>query len=772
MQINRKKLLPFLLSVSFLVGCSMPNAAEEPELLEPVRASEEYATVIRGDLSNRVYYEAYVEPRVVTAAFVTDGMIGEIYKSIGDEVKKGDKLATFDLSDVEDERKTLHLKIGALKGLSDMQAQMKFKESQIDLAGNIEKKEDARIIHNKLYEAEEELSKLKAYNPDEVTPGMEQYNVTERIRDLQNLVDDLRESEQALLKGATENHEDFIKEVEEFSNTDEFYDIDLREYQHRLSELDKKEQMSTLLSPCDGTVILSLARDYELLSDGVKVPASDPIYYIAKEDEKFIASKDFPEKRWKSDMEAYALVDGVEYPLKKADYESNFKSDMKSKSKKKSITYDLPCLFEFEDAGIMDKLSLGDYVSLVISKETKRDTLYVMRDAVYSDTSGKYVKRVTENGTERVDVECGMTSEYDVELLSGVNEGDVLVTKNTYFATKNKQIVTLSPANHTYEDHYKIVAASSSGKLQRLFCEFDQARLEEVYVKEGQLVKAGDVVAKFALYENDSEISDIEYGMSKEEQSYTRKLVELEKQKENLIKEQKRLVRDAEGNENDNAINSIDRQLEYIETAKQEAVMKKDYNLMVANDKIDSIQTKQDKAYIVAKEDGVVTNISNSLIGTSLVKDQEFGFIALGDSPLFKVNDNGELHYGMVVSIDGYTGKVIASQDVLPPWICGKGDGYLMPVLNSLSVIKPVNTIPSEGTEKCIGREVTATLAVYPKSYEINRKMLEEDDYGYYLYVTEGDSREKKYVTLSRFDDDTAYVLDGLTGDCPVLSRE
>lgn len=95
-----------------------------------------------------------------------------------------------------------------------------------------------------------------------------------------------------------------------------------------------------------------------------------------------------------------------------------------------------------------------------------------------------------------------------------------------------------------------------------------------------------------------------------------------------------------------------------------------------------------------------------------------------------------------------------------------------MPVLNSLSVIKPVNTIPSEGTEKCIGREVTATLAVYPKSYEINRKMLEEDDYGYYLYVTEGDSREKKYVTLSRFDDDTAYVLDGLTGDCPVLSRE
>ena len=65
-------------------------------------------------------------------------------------------------------------------------------------------------------------------------------------------------------------------------------------------------------------------------------------------------------------------------------------------------------------------------VNVTLPIEQRNDTLLVPLRAVETEDGQAYVTRVTASGSERVAVMLGLITDTQVEILSGINEGDVV----------------------------------------------------------------------------------------------------------------------------------------------------------------------------------------------------------------------------------------------------------------------------------------------------------------------------------------------------------
>jgi hypothetical protein len=65
-------------------------------------------------------------------------------------------------------------------------------------------------------------------------------------------------------------------------------------------------------------------------------------------------------------------------------------------------------------------------VNTTFPVEKRIDTLLVPYRAVETEDGQAYVTRVTASGSERVAVTLGLITDTQVEILSGINEGDVV----------------------------------------------------------------------------------------------------------------------------------------------------------------------------------------------------------------------------------------------------------------------------------------------------------------------------------------------------------
>lgn len=68
----------------------------------------------------------------------------------------------------------------------------------------------------------------------------------------------------------------------------------------------------------------------------------------------------------------------------------------------------------------------GMTVNIIVTIEKRENTLYVPFRAVETEGGQAYVTRVTSSGSERVAVTLGLITDTQVEILSGLNEGDVV----------------------------------------------------------------------------------------------------------------------------------------------------------------------------------------------------------------------------------------------------------------------------------------------------------------------------------------------------------
>ena len=79
-------------------------------------------------------------------------------------------------------------------------------------------------------------------------------------------------------------------------------------------------------------------------------------------------------------------------------------------------------------------IKAGEFYTLIIESDIKAKMLTVSSKAVRENQDGKYVYVLTENNTVDVRVvEVGMTEDDDVAIISGLNEGDKVITSDGTF---------------------------------------------------------------------------------------------------------------------------------------------------------------------------------------------------------------------------------------------------------------------------------------------------------------------------------------------------
>ena len=127
---------------------------------------------------------------------------------------------------------------------------------------------------------------------------------------------------------------------------------------------------------------------------------------------------------------------------------------------------------EISVEGALEKLYGGMTADVIFVTEEKEDILYVSRKAIVEENGKTYVYRKTAlGGRELAEVETGITNGVDIEILSGLEEGDTI-----YLASKVSSEAEVKSTEETADSGSSSdTAVGSDMELQ----EFDESLMPE-----------------------------------------------------------------------------------------------------------------------------------------------------------------------------------------------------------------------------------------------------------------------------------------------------
>lgn len=102
------------------------------------------------------------------------------------------------------------------------------------------------------------------------------------------------------------------------------------------------------------------------------------------------------------------------------------------------VSYNVKIVFDTQD----DRIKAGMSVSAAIITNTDVDVLYVPNEAVKTQGTQSYVQVLVNGAPVRKTVVVGLANDTDTEIVSGINEGDLVVTQTITSSTAAKTTTT------------------------------------------------------------------------------------------------------------------------------------------------------------------------------------------------------------------------------------------------------------------------------------------------------------------------------------------
>lgn len=193
----------------------------------------------------------------------------------------------------------------------------------------------------------------------------------------------------------------------------ETYQLEYGYLQEQQSRAQKLYDQSFLKAPCDGTVIaLQDISETEITSESMYYVA------IAEKDVYYLRCSYIPEFYLDTALEIYGIRNGKEYALTYAPYEDSVVLVMKNNNE--------TMYTHFELTEPDENIDYGQTAIVKLVSAVREDALLVPEITLRTDSDGSYVYRRTENGREKVYVTKGLSDGIQVEILSGLEEGDVV----------------------------------------------------------------------------------------------------------------------------------------------------------------------------------------------------------------------------------------------------------------------------------------------------------------------------------------------------------
>ena len=370
--------LAAVLLTGLFAGCGKENlpAASVPELLEPVGVQIDTAVVQYDNMIEVIYksepdgsrgevYESRVLPYVEAVSFEVSGTLDKLLVIQGDEVKKGQVLAKLDPERINEQVGSLRDQINNLNTVGGYDDRQKNADIKI---------------------AQIELKMMR------------ESGATEEACRVKELDIEILETQ---LKQAQEQRA-----------------LEIRELERQISKISEGLGDIELTAPFDGRIVWT---NNSMQTYGSKhVSANDPIFYIA-DDTRLSIESDYMSGHVLNNLErVYALVNGQEYELTYVPYTNEeFARMVRSGNLKTRFTF----------VGSTEDLQGGEMAYIIPVKNSRENVLTIPANALFQAYGVSYVKKIVDGEQQRVDVTVGLITDSKVEILSGLQEGDVVYAK-------------------------------------------------------------------------------------------------------------------------------------------------------------------------------------------------------------------------------------------------------------------------------------------------------------------------------------------------------
>lgn len=373
MKNQRRLLLPALIFILVFSACHVEKEVQKQEVFEPALEAEQTTQVTTQDIEKYDLIEGIIAPKVYQLKFEETGTIKEYKVDIGDEVTKGQVLATLDDTEIQNRIKELTKQLETLKADYDYQI---------------------AYIEKTIAAYEVEMKGLYAKLEDKNNPlEREEYSAVCKELGIRDIAIQREELKRTQLIQTYELESGFINDQ-------------LKEAREKLNRL-------VLKAPCDGVVVArqSITMDNTVQKD---------YYYVAiTQKDSYYVRVDYVTQTYADRMERiYGVRNGKEYELTYTPMDKEKYAELKNSGE---------TLYTYFEINVPDEDVLyGEPMLIKMVTSSRQNVLAVPNHAISTDSKGKYVVKQTPEGKEKVYVELGLTDRLASEIKSGLQEGDVI----------------------------------------------------------------------------------------------------------------------------------------------------------------------------------------------------------------------------------------------------------------------------------------------------------------------------------------------------------
>lgn len=560
---------------------STENSSQNIELVEPVGAT---VSTEKPQYRNMYEYKVvpgFVCPKVTEYGYKTDQLFKDYASYPGQSIKKGTVLLLGDTEAID-------------KRIEDQEKKIKEMEESYaeDMKEMKENLYDPKRYEESYREALEELEKHKPnqYDVDaegntittqEYAEWEAQYQQTDRI--YRDYLITMQKLEAAI------------------SQREELYNLDHAYEQKKLDYL-KKDRLFCVVSSGEEGDVVSMKE----LSREAKVYRNDPVVAVGDVSAKEIRCDYVNKAAVTGAEEVYAIVNGQRYEI---EYQPIGAEEYKQLTQDGGKAYST---FTFVED--VPEIGCGDFVSIVMISQQRSNVLTVSKNAIYGDSTQKYVYVLEGNETVYTPVRIGMKNNMYVEILSGIDQDAQILSEVAVVKGGNEGKVSYGNVHMDY----KATGYMYYPSREQVKCpvEYGTAYYDEVFVVANQEVQKGDVLCTIRVVADNISLERLQKRRQREierlndlhddykhdqENKYYLKTV---KQKEEFIQELEKKISDMQ---KDFKVKEIKAPRNGVVTT----VYRYNKDTLLYNGSVLFEICDENQAYIQVAEKGVVLNYGN-----------------------------------------------------------------------------------------------------------------------------------------------------------------
>lgn len=575
--------LVFVLALTMISGCGDNTdftETETVELIEPVGVATNYATVTKMNFYDTSVYGANVYPWVEEYAFRTTQNFKSYAVLPGDTVDKKDVLIYANTESIDKQ-------IDSMKDSLDSMLES-YTDYMTEALDSLEENED---LYEKYGEYVDNFERMNDSEKASYGSGLAFYY-----------------SEYAKYDTLWRQTYIAIERLkEQMKEKSELHVLDYNYKQSQYKALKAKRKEATLTADTSGTVV-----GITYFDAGNRMNADAPVIAIGDTGVKELITEYINKGIMKKALDVYAIINGKRYEV---EYQAIDNEEYDRLSEANGTVYSH---FILNDPN--DEVEFGTFATVVVVNDRADDRLCVPYDAINKDEdNGYFVYRYDGENSEKVYVKTGLTNGNFTEIVSGLSEGDVVLSEFRLKTGSKTATITKGSLGNEFSQEGYIYYPTTEWVTNPV--KYGTCYVDEILVSMYQRVEKGQVIARIHVEKNE---------------------IDLLRKQRTMLRAQEKLeeLRDAK------------RHLDEGDDSMDEAIEIQTQAILDQYEVILDIENDAKTVEIIAPFSGIITGLQNYREGDLIFSNSNICEIAEENSSYVLVEDtNSRLTYGNIATI-------------------------------------------------------------------------------------------------------------------------